>query len=176
MKAPDEIRTPRLALRKPRLEDAQAIFDAYASDPEVTRYLIWRPHESVEDTKDFLTGSLKPREKGLVFTWQLWQDGEIVGGIALRPESAHRVSIGFGLARAHWGKGLVPEAIVALKEWAFGEASYQRLWAVCDVDNPASARVMEKAGMQHEGTLRRWILHPNISDTPRDCHCYAAVK
>jgi RimJ/RimL family protein N-acetyltransferase len=51
-----------------------------------------------------------------------------------------------------------------------------RIWAVCDVDNAASARVMEKAGMQREGVLRRWSVHPNISAEPRDSFCYAIVK
>ena len=50
------------------------------------------------------------------------------------------------------------------------------MWAVCDVDNPASARVMETAGVAREGKLRRWALHPNVSQTPRDFWCYARVK
>jgi ribosomal-protein-alanine N-acetyltransferase len=50
------------------------------------------------------------------------------------------------------------------------------VWAVCDVDNLASARVLEKAGMGREGRLRRWVLHPNVSAAPRDCWCYAHVK
>ena len=51
-----------------------------------------------------------------------------------------------------------------------------RLGAVCDIDNRASARVMEKAGMQREGILRRWMLHPNISAEPRDCFSYATTR
>ena len=51
-----------------------------------------------------------------------------------------------------------------------------RIWAVCDLDNFASARVLEKAGMQREGVLRRYILHPNISSEPRDVYCYATVR
>ena len=50
------------------------------------------------------------------------------------------------------------------------------MWAVCDIDNLASARVMEKAGMQREGILKRWSVHPNISAEPRDSYCYAVVK
>jgi len=48
--------------------------------------------------------------------------------------------------------------------------------AFCDVDNLGSARVMENAGMQREGLLRRYVLHPNISDVPRDVYLYAVVK
>lgn len=51
-----------------------------------------------------------------------------------------------------------------------------RIGAVCDVDNIGSARVMEKAGLVREGVLRRWLVHPNISDEPRDCFSYARTR
>jgi RimJ/RimL family protein N-acetyltransferase len=51
-----------------------------------------------------------------------------------------------------------------------------RVWAACDIDNIASARLLESVGMQLEGTLRRWLVHPNVSDSPRDCLCYAIVQ
>jgi RimJ/RimL family protein N-acetyltransferase len=51
-----------------------------------------------------------------------------------------------------------------------------RVWATCDVENLASAHVLEKAGMQKEGILRRYILHPNISPEPRDSYCYSVIK
>ena len=80
------------------------------------------------------------------------------------------------LARAYWGRGYMTEALKELIDWALKQKDIYRIWAVCDVDNLASARVMEKAGMQLEGTLRRWSVHPNISPEPRDSHCYAIVK
>ena len=51
-----------------------------------------------------------------------------------------------------------------------------RVWAVCDVENRGSARVLEKVGMQREAILRKWLVHPNISPIPRDCYCYAIVR
>jgi RimJ/RimL family protein N-acetyltransferase len=68
------------------------------------------------------------------------------------------------------------EALKTLIAWALKQEEIYRIWAVCDVDNLASARVMEKAGMQLEGILRRWSVHPNISAEPRDSCCYAIVK
>jgi len=50
------------------------------------------------------------------------------------------------------------------------------LTAVCDVENIASARVMEKAGLSREGVLRRWLVHPNLGPEPRDCYGYARVR
>ena len=66
--------------------------------------------------------------------------------------------------------------VAAVVDWALTQQGLWRIWAVCDVQNPASARVMEKAGMQREGVLRRWITHPNVSHEPRDCLCYALVR
>jgi RimJ/RimL family protein N-acetyltransferase len=67
------------------------------------------------------------------------------------------------------------EALSAAVAWARTMPRIRRVWAVCDVDNRASARVMEKAGLVFEGVLRRWAVHPNISPVPRDCTCYAAT-
>ena len=68
------------------------------------------------------------------------------------------------------------EAVKALVTWALQRPEIYRVWAVCDIDNKASARVMEKAGMQREGILRRWSIHPNVSNEPRDSYCYAILK
>ena len=84
--------------------------------------------------------------------------------------------LGYGLARQHWGHGYATEAVQAVVRWALSQEQFYRVWATCDVENLASARVLEKAGMQREGILRRFIIHPNISSEPRDCYCYAVVK
>ena len=68
------------------------------------------------------------------------------------------------------------EALEPLVNWAIAQPDIYRVWAVCDIENLASARVLEKLGMTREGRLHRWLVHPNISDEPRDCFCYAKVK
>jgi RimJ/RimL family protein N-acetyltransferase len=70
----------------------------------------------------------------------------------------------------------MPEAIRPLVEWALRQSHIHRVWAFCDVENRASARVFEKLGMHKEGTLRRWIVHPNVGEIPRDCYVYSCVK
>ena len=99
----------------------------------------------------------------------------MLGAAALRLEG-HRASLGFVLGREHWGKGIMPEALTPVVAWALSQGEIHRVWAVCDVDNPASARVLEKLGMRREGVLRRWMVHSNVSDVPRDCLCYSIVK
>ncbi len=68
------------------------------------------------------------------------------------------------------------EILRTVIDWAFTQSEIFRVQAFCDLENPASARVMEKAGMAREGLLRRYVLHPNISDEPRDVYLYAVVK
>ncbi len=68
------------------------------------------------------------------------------------------------------------EAVRAVIAWVFAQPGIYRVWAVCDVENLASARVLEKAGMHLEGILRRWLIHSNVSVEPRDCFCYSIVK
>ncbi|MGH6943752.1 MAG: GNAT family N-acetyltransferase, partial [Geminicoccaceae bacterium] len=80
------------------------------------------------------------------------------------------------LARPFWGRGYMTEAVRALIRAALADPWIFRVWAFCDVENLASARVMEKAGMSFEGRLRRWTVHPNVGPEPRDVLCYAKVR
>jgi RimJ/RimL family protein N-acetyltransferase len=93
-----------------------------------------------------------------------------------RIDGGHRVSVGYVLARSEWGQGYVPEALAAVIDVLWTRPEIYRIFAVCDVDNPASARVMEKVGMQREGRLARFIVHPNVSDEPRDAYLYAITR
>jgi RimJ/RimL family protein N-acetyltransferase len=177
MKPPEALETARLRLRLPKMEDAPSIFETYAQDPEVTRYLVWRPHRSIEETHQFLKRCLSTWLDGTAFTWVITRSGDdrAVGMIELRVDG-HKVDLGYVLAKPHWGKGYMPEAVRALIDWALAQPAIHRVWAVCDIENLASARVLEKVGMQREGVLRRWSVHPNVGDVPRDSYCYSIVK
>jgi [ribosomal protein S5]-alanine N-acetyltransferase len=174
--APPVLETPRLRLRPPEPDDAGSIFADYARDPEVTRYLTWRPHATVEQTREFLRRCARVRAEGSAYPLAIVsrQDGRVLGMIELRVEG-HAVNLGYVLARPYWGTGVMTEAARAVVEWALAQPGVYRVWAVCDVDNVGSARVLEKAGLQREGILRRYLMHPNTQDTPRDCFCYARV-
>ena len=80
------------------------------------------------------------------------------------------------LARPFWRRGLMTEALAEVARWAMGQPEIWRIGAVCDTENLASARVMEKSGMIREGVLQRWMLHPNVSLEPRDCFSYALTR
>ena len=177
MKMPEQLETERLVLRKPRLDDARAMFEGWTQDLEVTRYLTWRPHERIEQTQEFVQGCIRAWESETRFPYliTLQGTGEVIGIIDPRIEGP-KVGIGYGAARAYWGKGYVTEATRAIIQWAFQQPFLYRVYATTDVENVASRRVLEKVGMQCEGILRKYILHPNISDVPRDSYIYAITK
>ena len=70
----------------------------------------------------------------------------------------------------------MPEATRSVIGWAFQQPSIYRVYATTDAENLASQRVLEKVGMQCEGILRKYIVHPNISDVPRDSYLFAIIK
>ena len=177
MKPPEVFETPRLILRPPKLNDAQKIFESYAQDKIVTRYLQWSPHNSIEKTKDFIKRCQTVWQAKTAFPWviTLRDTNQIVGMIEMRPDE-HRADIGYVLAREHWDKGYASEAAELVIDWTIAQPGIFRVWAVCDVDNHASARVLEKIGMEREGILRRWTYHPNIDKEPRDCIAYSIVQ
>jgi RimJ/RimL family protein N-acetyltransferase len=104
------------------------------------------------------------------------EDNIIRGAFALRRRVPHRLDCGYVLARRWWRQGLMTEVLTEIAAWALRQPSMFRIGAVCDVENIGSARVLEKAGFVREGVLHRWLVHPNISDGPRDCYSYARVR
>lgn len=172
------IHTERLTLRPPRMEDAAAIYGSYARDPEVTRYLVWTPHRSLAETEEFLRGVTTVSGGDPNYHWAVTERGggdTARGMIALRRDG-HRADFGYVLARECWGRGYMTEALRAVLGFAFTLPGLYRVWAVCDVENVASARVMEKAGLRFEGVLRRHTVHPNLGPEPRDARCYAMTR
>jgi [ribosomal protein S5]-alanine N-acetyltransferase len=177
LRPPKVIETARLRLRPPCIDDSSAIFREYAQDPDVTRYLVWRPHQSESETVAFLERSENTWNDNNTFPWviECRESGRLMGMIEARM-TMHGIEIGYVLAKAHWGKGYMTEALQAVIEWGFEEDSVFRVWAYCNVENGASRRVMEKAGMQYEGVLRKWGHTPNISGIPCDCYCLAITR
>ncbi len=175
------IRTERLVLRPPEPADADAIFRSYAQDPEVSRYLTWRPHRSLAETQKVIRNAMAEWDGGTRFPWVIpWvitrvEDGAVIGMLGARIEG-HMAVIGYVLVRSAWGHGYMTEALRAVVEALWMVPAIFRIWAVCDVENVASARVLEKSGMLREGRLARFIVHSNVSAEPRDVYCYAITR
>jgi ribosomal-protein-alanine N-acetyltransferase len=171
------LQTARLTSRPVCMADAAALYSAYASDRLVATYMTWRVHRDVAGTEHYLAAveALMARDNRRVLALAEPAAPDKPIGVFDARFDSHRMEVGYVLGRAYWGRGLMTEALSAAVAWARTTRHLHRLWAVCDVDNRASARVMEKAGLVFEGVLRRWAMHPNISDGPRDCACYAAT-
>jgi RimJ/RimL family protein N-acetyltransferase len=88
----------------------------------------------------------------------------------------HIVEVGYVITRSRWGQGLMPEAIRAVAEAALAKPKIFRVQATCDVENRASARVLEKSGFIREARLERWMVHPNVSVEPRASFMYARCR
>jgi len=174
---PETFQTDRLVLRRPTEADAEAIYGGWARDPEVTKYLVWRPHASVVDAREHVARCRTSWEAGSEFVWLVQRRDEavLVGSLASR-RNEHGVNLGYLLARRFWGRGYMVEALVPVVDWWLAQPDVHRVWATTDVENRASARVLEKAGFELEGTLRRWDRHPNVGPEPRDALCYSRVR
>jgi [ribosomal protein S5]-alanine N-acetyltransferase len=174
---PDRFHTARLVLRPIAPQDAGPIFDSYAQDPVVVHFLTWRPHRDRDQTDAYVACCIAtPPHVARTYVLLERRSEAVLGVFDLRCTADHRLEFGYVLARARWGQGLMTEALTEVTVWALAQPAIFRIGAVCDLENIRSARVMEKAGMIQEGVLRRWIIHPNISDTPRDCFSYALVR
>jgi ribosomal-protein-alanine N-acetyltransferase len=170
--------THRLQARPAVVDDATAVFDAWAGDPEATRWLGFPTARRAGETAVFLRRAERAWQTGHGHrTWLLFRrdDRTLVGAIGVTP-NGHSASVGYVIARPFWGQGYATEALVAMCDAALAEPRIFRVWAWCDVANRASARVLEKAGMRREGRLRRFAMHPNTDAEPRDVWCYARVR
>lgn len=174
---PETLELGATRLRRLRPTDAAAVFESYAADPEVTRWLTFRTLDRVEDAESFCTLMESAWESGQVFTYALLEPGDTVpfGTASARVDDFH-VAFGYAMARNRWGRGHATSALTVLVEAALAQPGIFRAWAYCDAENAGSAKVMEKAGLRFEGRLRRWQVAPNLSQDPRDCLVYAKVR
>jgi len=177
IEAPAEFATPRLRLRVPRIADAEAIFEEYAADPDVTRYMTWVPHEESGTVAKFLTELAQRHNDGTEFSWVIEKPVERrpLGMVGARIRG-HKADIGYVLGKRHWNQGFMTEVVTVVSDWLLTQPEIFRVWAVCDTANPGSARTLEKSGFEREGMLRRWMIHPNCPDGPRDCFIYGKVR
>ena len=156
-KGTQTIETSRLILRRAVREDAEPMFRNWASDPEVTKFLTWPPHENVEVTQNLLERWTTEYEKDDYYHWMivLKEIGQPIGSLLVttvgRAQSAH---IGYCIGQKWWHKGIMHEAVQAVIKYLFEKVGYHRVEAMHDPNNPNSGRVMRKCGMKYEGTTR----------------------
>ena len=174
---PEILEGPRILLRKTSVVDAEDIFRNYAQDEVVTQFLPWEPHQDIHASRRFLQECNEQWRDGRTFCFGilLKEHDHVIGMISMRPKG-HNVDVGYVLARAFWGQGIMTEALTVLSNWCLQQPKFWRVEAYCDVDNKASARVMERAGMEREGLLRNYMTYYGRGAAPKDAFFYSRVK
>ncbi len=165
-----------MILREFKEDDLEEIHD-YASDPEVTEYMVWGANDK-KQTKEFLEKALEQQKKDNRKNYDfaiILKSGKLIGAcgiddIKLRTKKGE---LGYCLNRDHWGKGYATETAGSLLDFGFKKLELHRIYAKCDTRNKQSAKVLEKIGMEREGRLRE---HKIIDGDWRDSYVYSILE
>jgi len=157
-KGTKQLETERLILRKFKIDDYAKMYDNWASEDAVTKYLTWKSHENQDVTKSVLTDWVDNYANNDFYNWaiELKEEDKLIGNISVvnyREETMSAV-LGYCMGSKWWGKEIMPEAAKAVLKYLFEEVGFNRIAADHDKNNPKSGRVMQKIGMTYEGTLR----------------------
>ncbi|MFC6324178.1 GNAT family N-acetyltransferase [Companilactobacillus baiquanensis] len=159
------LETKRLILRRLTIEDSEDMFNNWASDYKVTKYLSWRTYKSVETAKDFLIQKEKDYLSPSTYDWGIVikDTNELIGTISVVniEEKTYTMEIGYCIGSKWWGNGYTPEALERIIEFLFEMTDVNRIEAKHDDNNHNSGRVMTKCHMRFEGILRDKGLNNN---------------
>lgn len=153
------LETERLVLRRYVSEDAAAMYKNWASDPEVTKFLMWQTHSSQSVSQSITNDWLTEYSNNNYYHWAivLKDNGdEPIGDIAVVriDEEVSSAHIGYCIGRKWWHQGITSEALKAVMDFLFDTVGVNRIESRHDPRNPNSGKVMQKCGMKYEGTLR----------------------
>ena len=152
-----KLETERLILRRFVIEDSAAMYNNWASDEEVTKYLTWPTHSSQEVSKSIIEDWVKSYSDESCYQWAivLKEIGEPIGSISVveANENVSKVHIGYCIGKTWWHRGITSEALKAVMDFLFDTVEVNRIEARHDSRNPNSGKVMKKCGMKYEGTL-----------------------
>jgi RimJ/RimL family protein N-acetyltransferase len=163
-----------LALRPLAFRDAPRVIE-YAGHPDIAATTLHIPHPyPPEDAETFIAATHDNMQAGRGFTFALDLDGALIGciGLTIRPDD-NLAELGYWVGVPYWGRGYTTVAARRMIAFSFEDLLLNKVFARCFVQNPASARVMQKAGMTYEGTLRQ---HARKAGAYYDLHCYGILR
>jgi ribosomal-protein-alanine N-acetyltransferase len=151
------IEGPRLSLRPPRPDDADALFEL-GRDPDVVRFFSWGPYQQREEAVAFIDRVVRERPYEFLI---VDEDDRPIGltGLTELSERDGRAVVGTWLGRAHWGSGANRESKALILHFAFRTLGLGRVSAYAHPDNVRSLAALEKLGFRREGLLRGWHVH-----------------
>ncbi len=165
------IETERLLLRPITLDDAPDMYE-YASNEENVR-LVFSRHNSIEET-EFLIANLFMKNPLGHYAVELKEEKKMIGTADIRPDERSRsVEIAYALNQKYWGLGYATEIARKLVYISEAHLNAVRIWAMHDIENPASGHVLLKAGLEREGTMRN---HLNLRGEYKDQMIYSRIK
>lgn len=172
------IETKRLILRKFEINDASNMFDNWANDPEVCKFLSWEPHGNIEVTKNLLFSWIEAYQSNKTYNWAmvLKETNQVIGSLSVisLSQKHQNCELGYCMSKIYWNQGIMTEAVTAIIDFLFNEVEVHRIQAKHDIKNPGSGRVMEKSGMLLEGTMRHGVLRKDGSYA--DHNIYAIIN
>lgn len=153
-----ELATERLTLRRFMIEDAENMYYNWASEDEVTRFLTWPTHKSVQDSERVIDQWIKSYEDKKTYQWAIELNDleQPIGSISAVKvdDEIDAVEVGYCIGTKYWNKGYATEALAEVIRFFMNEVGASRVCARHDVANPNSGKVMAACGMDYEGTLR----------------------
>ena len=154
-----DLKTERLLLRKFYPDDADSMFYNWSNDEEAVKFLSWRTHKTRDDSENFIKALIEKYSNPTTYTWAivLKKNHEPIGYINFHAinDTHRRGEVSYCIGRMFWNHGYATEALKAAVNFAFFEVGFNRLIGLHDVLNPASGKVLEKAGFRYEGLLRQ---------------------
>jgi len=154
-----KIETERLILRRFTIDDADSMFNNWASDNDICKYMRWTRHENKEETMNKISSWVDSYNNKSFYQWAvtLKENDEPIGAIGLFVVNEFDLcgDVGYCVGKKYWGQGIATEALKALLKYAFEVIGFNRIETYHSIKNPASGRVMEKCGMTFEGLARQ---------------------
>jgi len=154
-----KIETERLMLRRFTIDDADSMFNNWASDNDICKYMRWTRHENKEETMNKISSWVDSYNNKSFYQWAitLKENDEPIGAIGLFIVNEFDLcgDVGYCVGKKYWGQGIATEALKAVLQYAFGIIGFNRIETYHSINNPASGRVMEKCGMTFEGLARQ---------------------
>ena len=154
------IKTPRLILRPFRVEDAPSMYKNWASDNQVTKYLMWPAHQSVDVSRQVLQDWVTHYPQKDYYQWAIALQSnpdEPIGSISVvgQNDKTQMAHIGYCIGQNWWNQGITSEALQGVIHFLFTTVGVNRIESRHDPNNPHSGKVMLKCNMTYEGTQRQ---------------------
>lgn len=176
-KGTQRIETERLVLRRFEMSDARDMLKYWISIPEVQENYGEPVYQTKAEVNEVLNKWISDYDNHDFYRWAiiLKDSKNNIGQIAFYKVNSrhHKVDVEYCIGKDFWGNGYATEALRGVINYTFKNINYNRIQAFHRSKNKSSGRVLEKAGMKYEGTLKQYILHNNIFD---DCLIYAILK